>query len=189
MTDTFSSIVGPLIGVCIMAAYFFLLATPLLIGLLMAFKLLRYREWLAILAVVMSMAILMVSGNYIYNLIYWSSSRFSPAMNVTSCVLIFLTPPFLFVLILTRSRRRWLWGLGILLLTSLSVISMRSEFVERRQRDAEAYRQGMKPLSPRTGTTFVRWWRHYRGTEERVLLQGHIAEATKVVLLTDPFSR
>ena len=66
---------------------------------------------------------------------------------------------------------------------------MRNEFVKRKVRDAEAYRQGVRPLSPRTGTSFVRWWRDYRGRTERVLLLGHVPEATQVVLLTDPFTR
>lgn len=189
MMNTFLSIAAPFLGWCIAAAVFFVLAMPLLMGLLMAFNLLRYREWLAVLAVTWSMAILAASGDYIYNLINWTSSRLPPGMNIASCVLIFLTPPFLFVLIFTHSRRRRSWGLGILLLTSLSLISMRNEFVERRRRDAEAYRQGVRPLSPRTGTSFVRWWRDYRGRAERILLQGHVPEATRVVLLTDPFSR
>jgi hypothetical protein len=189
MTDTFVQIVAPLLGWGIAAALLFLLAIPLIVGLLMAFNFLPYREWLAIPAVIWSMAILATSGDYIYNLTNWTSSRFSPGMNFTLCVLTFGTPPFLFILILTRSRRRWLWGLGILLLTSLSLIAMRNEFVERRRRDAEAYRQAVRPLSPRTGTDFVRWWRDYRGRAEKVLLAGHVPEATQIVLLTNPFSR
>jgi hypothetical protein len=186
--EIFYSILGPIIGTCIIAALVLLLATPLLIGLLMALKILRYREWLAILAVGMSMAILVESADYIYNLIYMTSSRMSLAMNITMSVLSFGTPPFLFVLVLARSRRRWVWGLGILILTSLSLLSMRNEFRTRVERDAEAYRQGIKPLTPQTGTGFVRWWRHYRGTKEMILLQGHIPEATRIVLLTDPFT-
>jgi hypothetical protein len=188
MSDAWLSIVGPLVGMCIMAGYLLLLATPLLVGLLMAFKLLRYREWMAVLAVAMSMAILVESSDFIYNVIYWTSSRFSLGMNIAVCILVFGTPPLLFVLILMRSRRRWIWGLGLLLLTSLSLISMRNEFGERRQRDAEAYRQGVRPLSPRTGTSFVRWWRDYHGQAERILLPGHVPEATRVVLLTNPFT-
>jgi hypothetical protein len=180
---------APLLGLAIVAALFFLLAVPLIIGLLMAFKVVRYREWLAIAAVAWSMAILVTSGDYIYNLMNWNSSRFSPVTSITVCAVIFVTPVFLYVLILARTRRRWLWSLAIVLLMSLSLISMRSEFVARRERDAEAYRQGMKPLSPRTGTSLVRWWRYYHGLQEKVLLQGHIPEATPVVLLTDPFSR
>ena len=180
MINTFVSIAAPFLGWCIAAALLFVEAFPLLIGLLMALNLLRYREWLAILA---------GSGDYIYNLINWTSSRFPPGMNIASCVLIFLTPPFLSVLVLTHSRRRWLWGLGILVLTSLSLISFRNEFVARKERDAEAYRQGVRPLSPRTGTSLVQWWREYRVQPEKVLLLGHVPEATQVVLLTDPFSR
>jgi len=180
---------APLLGLAMVAALFFLLAVPLIIGLLMAFKVVRYREWLAIAAVAWSMAILVTSGDYIYNLMNWNSSRFSPVTSITVCAVIFVTPVFLYVLILARTRRRWLWSLAIVLLMSLSLISMRSEFVARRERDAEAYRQGMKPLSPRTGTSLVRWWRYYHGLQEKVLLQGHIPEATPVVLLTDPFSR
>src|ERR1017187_7833903 len=187
--DTFLSAVAPLIGMCIAAALVFLLAVPLLIGLLMAFKFLRYREWLAILAIAWSMAVLVESSDFLYNLFNWTSSRLPPGMETALCVLIFVTPPFLFILIFTRTRRRWLWGWGMLLLTSLSLISMRNEFVERKTRDAEAYRQGVRPLSPRTGTSFVRWWRDYRGKTERVFLLGHVPEATRIVLLTDPFSR
>ncbi len=72
MINTFVSIAGPFLGWCIAAALLFIVAFPLLIGLLMAFNLLRYREWLAILAVTWSMAILAGSGNYIYNLINWT---------------------------------------------------------------------------------------------------------------------
>src|ERR1035437_6667117 len=152
MSNTFVSIAAPFMGWCILAAVLFVLAFPLLMGLLMAFGFLRYREWLAILAVAASMAILAGSGDYIYNLINWTSSRLSPGMNIISCLLVFGTPPFLFILTLTHTRRRGLWGLGILLMTSLSILAMRSEFVERKRRDAEVYRLGMKPLSPRTGT-------------------------------------
>src|ERR1039458_4832318 len=101
------SIIGPIIGTCIIAALVLLLATPLLIGLLMALKILRYREWLAILAVGMSLAILVESADFIYNLIYMTSNRMSLAMNITISVLTFATPPFLFVLVLARSQRRW----------------------------------------------------------------------------------
>ena len=188
MSDSFLSIAAPFIGWCIAAAVFFVLAAPLLMGLLMAFKLLRYREWLAILAITWSMAILATSGDYIYNLINWTFEPHAAVDGHRSCVLIFLTPLFLFVLIFTHSRWRRLWGLGILLLTLLSLISMRNEFVKRKVGDAEAYRQGVRPLSPRTGTSFVRWWRDYHGRAERILLHGHIPEATPVVLLTDPFS-
>jgi len=186
--DTFYSILGPIIGTCITAALLLFLATPLLIGLLMALKILRYREWLAIAAVGMSLAILVESADYLYNLIYMTASRMSLTMNITMCILTFATPPFLFVLVLARSRRRSWWTLGILILTSLALLSMRSEFRTRVERDAEAYRQGMKPLTPQTGTGFVRWWRHYRGLKEMILLQGHIPEATRIVLLTDPFT-
>jgi hypothetical protein len=191
MSNTFVSIAAPFMGWCILAAVLFVLAFPLLVGLLMAFGFIRYREWLAILAVAASMAILAGSGDYIYNLINWTSSRLSPGMNIISCLLVFGTPPFLFILTLTHTRRRGLWGLGILLMTSLSFIAMRSEFVERERRDAEVYRLGMKPLSPRTGTIFVPWWRDYRDQHhlQRIFLLGHIPEGTPIVLLTSPFSR
>ncbi len=182
------SILGPIIGFCIIAALLLLLATPLLMGLFMALKFMRYREWLAILAVGMSLAILVESADFIYNLIYWTASCTSPAVNITISVLSFGTPVFLFVLVLARSRRRGWWAMAIVVLTSLSLLAMRSEFKTRTERDAEAYRQGMKPLTPHTGTGFVRWWRHYRGLKEMILLQGHIPEATRIVLLTDPFS-
>jgi hypothetical protein len=189
MTNTIVSIAAPFLGWCIAATLFFVLAAPLLIGLLMAFRFLRYREWLAILAVTWSMAILAESGDYLYNLMNWSSSRFPPGMNIAICALTFLTPPFLFVLVLSHSRRRWLWAWGIVLLTSLSLFSFRSEFVKRKAGDAEAYRLGVRPLSPRTGTSVVQWWRDYRKRTERVLLLGHVPEATQIVLLTDPFTR
>jgi hypothetical protein len=189
MMNTFVSIAAPFLGWCIAAALFLLLATPLLIGLLMTFSIFRYREWLAMLAVTWSMAILAASGDYLYNLMNWASSRLPPGMNIATCVLIFLTPLYLFVLILTHSHRRWLWGLGLFLLTLLSLISLRNEFVKRKMGDAEVYRQGVRPLSPRTGTSVVQWWRDHRDPRERVLLLGHIPEATQVVLLTDPFTR
>ena len=189
MMDKLFYALAPIIGVAISATVLFLLAVPLLIGLLMAFRILRYREWLAMLAVAWSMVVLTGSGDFLYNLMNWTSSRLSPGMTVAICAITFGTPPFLFILIFAFTRRRWVWVLGIVLVTSLSVISTRNEFVARRERDAEAYRQAVKPLSPRTGTSLVRWWRYYHGQHERVLLQGHIPEATPVVLLTDPFSR
>ena len=51
-------------------------------------------------------AILVESADYIYNLIYMTTSRFPPALNIAVSVLTFATPPFLFVLVLARSRRR-----------------------------------------------------------------------------------
>ena len=39
----------------------------------MAFKLLRYREWLAISAAVLSMALLAESGDYLYNVMNWTA--------------------------------------------------------------------------------------------------------------------
>jgi hypothetical protein len=187
--DTLYSVMAPILGLAIEATLFFFLIIPLVIGLLMAFRFWRYREWLAMLAVAWSLLILVASGDYIYNLMNWDSSRFSPVVSIVICTVTFVTPLFLYVLILVRSRRRWLWSCAMVLLTALCLISMRKEFVERRDRDAEEYRQGVKPLSPRTGTSLVRWWRHYRGLHEMVLLQGHIPEATPVALLTDPFSR
>src|SRR5579862_6101731 len=172
--NSFYSILGPIIGIGITTVLLLFLATPLLLGLLMALKIWRYREWLAMLAVGMSLAILVESADYIYNLIYMTTSRFPPALNIAVSVLTFATPPFLFVLVLARSRRRGWWAMAILILTSLSLLAMRSEFRSRVERDAEAYRQGMKPLTPQTGTGFVRWWRHYRGLKEMILLQGHI---------------
>ena len=189
MMDKLFFAMAPILGLAIAAALFFILAVPLVVGLLMAFRFLRYREWLAMLAVAWSMAILVASGDYIYNLMNWDSNRFSPLISIAVCAVIFVTPLFLFILILVRSRRRWLWSFAMVLLASLSLIAMRDEFVARRERDAEVYRQGVKPLSPQTGTRLVRWWRDYRGQHEKVLLQGHIPEATPIVLLTDPFSR
>ena len=89
LMNTFYSIIGPIIGTCIVTALLLILATPLLIGLLMALKILRYREWLAILAVGMSLAILVESADFIYNLIYMTTSRFPPAMNIAVSVLTF----------------------------------------------------------------------------------------------------
>jgi hypothetical protein len=189
MMDSLFSHIGPVIGLCILAVLYFFLAFPLLLGLLMACKVLRYRDWLAAVAVALSMAIVAESGNYLYNLIYWTSSRLSPGMNVLTCVLTFGTPLFLFVLILLRSRRRVLWGVSMLLVTGLALVAMRNQFVERKASDAEAYRQGVKPLSPRTGTPLVRWWRDDRRRVPRFLLQGHVLEGSPVVLLTDPFAR
>lgn len=189
MLNNFLPIIAPFIGWGIMAVYFFCIGFPLLLGLLMAFKLLRYRDWLAVVAVVLSAALFAESGNYLYNLIYWTSSRFSPAMNILSCILIFATPPFLFALVLVRSRRRVIVSVGMLIITGLAGVAARREFVDRKARDAEAYRQGAKVLSPRTGTPLVRWWRDDRHRVPRFLLQGHVLEGTPLVLLTDPFSR
>ncbi len=189
MIDRLIPVAAPLIGWCIAAAFLFFLAFPLLIGLLIAFKFVRFRAWLAMVAVIVSMATLAESGNYLYNLLSWTSSRFSPGMNIAVCALTFGTPPILFFVILMRSRRRVLWGLGMVLLAGLALAAMHNQFAERKARDAEVYRQQVKPLSPRTGTPLVRWWRDDRTKVPRVLLQGHVFEATALVLLTDPFSR
>ena len=189
MTDVFVRYGARAIGMCIEAGVVFFMGLPLLIALLLAFKLVRYREWLAMVAVVMSMAILADSGNYLYNLVYWTSSRFSPEMNIVSCVLIFASPLFLFAVVLICSRRRLAWGVGMLVVAALALASVRNQYRERKAGDAEAYRQGVKPLSARTGTPFVRWWRDNRNPAPKVLLQGHVLEGTAVVLLTDPFSR
>jgi hypothetical protein len=61
--------------------------------------------------------------------------------------------------------------------------------MDRKARDAEALRQGLKPLSPRTGTLLVRWWRDDRQRIPKYYLQGHVVTSTPLVLLTDPFSR
>ena len=110
MMQTMLQHIAPVIGWSIIAALFFLIGIPLILGLLIACKLLRFRDWLAMVAVVFSMAILAeTGGDYVYNLV-WISSRMPSALNVLSCVLIFATPPFLFVLILLRTRRRLLWS-------------------------------------------------------------------------------
>jgi hypothetical protein len=189
MINPLQSAAGSILGVCIAAAFFFFLAFPLLLGLLMAVKILPYREWLAILAVAASLATVAASGNYLYNLLYWTSSRFSPAMNIGVCTLTFGTPLFLLILILARSRRRVLWGLGMVLFAGLAILSIGSQFSERKAGDADAYRQGVKPLSSRTGTSLVQWWCDDRTKDRRYLLRGHVPKATPVVLLTDPFSR
>ena len=177
-----------LIGRSIEVALLLFFAIPLLIGLLIAFQWIRYRVWLALPAFGMSLATLAASGNYLYNLTYLTSNRFPLWMNIALCGLTFGTPPFLFILILAHSRRRVLWAAAMLLFTGLALLSTRSEYVERVARDAEAYRQGARPLSPTTGTLLVRWWRDYHTSTPRVLLQGHVLEATPVTLLTDPFS-
>ena len=99
MMDKLFYALAPIIGVAISATVLFLLAVPLLIGLLMAFRILRYREWLAMLAVAWSMVVLTGSGDFLYNLMNWTSSRLSPGMTVAICAITFGTPPFLFILI------------------------------------------------------------------------------------------
>ena len=58
MMDKLFYALAPILGLAIAAALFFLLAVPLIIGLLMAFRVWLYREWLAMLAVAWSIAIL-----------------------------------------------------------------------------------------------------------------------------------
>jgi hypothetical protein len=188
MPGTLQNVIGPLIGYGIAAVLLFFLALPLLVGLVMALKVVRYRDWLAVAAAILSTLILAESGNYLYNLVHWTSSRLSPTMNVVTCALTLGTPPFLLILILARSRRRWLCAGGTLLLMGLAVAAIVAQYGERRSRDAEAYRQAVKPLGPRTGTPLVRWWRDERQPVPRTLLQGHVPQATPVVLLTDPFT-
>lgn len=188
MIQNFITHAAPLIGIGIATAVFSLMGFPLLLGLAMAFKWVKYREWLAIVAVMWSMALLAGSGNYLYNLIYWTTSRFSPALNVLSCVLTFASPVFLCALVLTHSPRRIAWSIGLLVLAGAAVFAMYSQMEERKARDAEAYRQGMKPLSPRTGTPLVRWWRDDHRRTPRFFLQGHVPSGTPLALLTDPFA-
>jgi hypothetical protein len=171
----------------VVALYLSLWVIPFLIGLLIALGIVRYREWLAILAVAGSMVSLAGNGDLLYNLTYMPLGRFGPLL-VALLSLSFFAPLFLLILVFVRSRRRRSWALATLLLAPLTLVSMRGEFVTRGKRDAEAYRQGVKPLTPQTGTSFVRWWRDYRGLEQRILLQGHIPETSQVVLLTDPFN-
>jgi len=179
--------IAPVIGWSIIAALFFFIGIPLILGLLIACKLLRFRDWLAMVAVVFSMAILAeTGGDYVYNLV-WISSRMPLALNVLSCLLIFATPPFLFVLILLHTRRRLLWSVGLPLVAGLALFAVYNQYAVRKAGDAEAYRQGTKILSPRTGTPLVRWWRDDRRRVPRYLLQGHVAEGSPLVLLTDPF--
>ena len=189
MANGIPSWIGPVIGYGIMAVVYFIEGFPLLLGLLMAFKVLRYRDWLAMVAVALSMFLLAGSGDYLYNLTNWNTSRFSPTMNVLSCILIFATPVVLFALVVSRSRWRILWGVGMVLAGILASSAAHHEFVARVARDAEAQRQGLKPLSPRTGTLLVRWWRDDRQRIPKYYLQGHVVTSTPLVLLTDPFSR
>lgn len=183
-------VIAPLIGYGILVVLLLFMAVPLLLGLLMATNLWRYREWIAILAVVLSMAMLAESADYIYNLIYWTASHFPLGTNIAISVLTFLTPPFLLILVLVRSKRRVAWSLGMLILFSLTFISMRSEFARRKASDAEAYHQGMKPLTPRTGTRMVTWWIDpHSYPARRFLLQGHVPQGMPVTLLADPFFR
>jgi hypothetical protein len=189
MSNLFYSIVGPLIGWSILAALFSFLALPLLLGLLMAFRVVRYREWPAMVAVALNLLTLAANGNYLYNLMNWQSSRFPTAMNVADCALTFGTPVILFILILTLTRRRLLWGVGMPLLVGLALLVMRAQYMERKESDAASYREQVKLLSPHTGTPLVRWWRDVRSSHGPVLLQGHVPRATPLVLLTDPFSQ
>jgi len=188
MTNALVPVVARLMGLGIMAGLFLFMALPLLMGLSMAFKLVRYREWLAIPAALLSIALLAESGDYIYNVMNWTASRPSLAMTVTVCALSFVAPPFLLILGLMKSRWRVAWGLGMLLFIGLALVASRSEFLERKARDAEAYRQGVQPLTPRTGTNMVTWWIDpHSYPARRFLLQGHIPEGTPVALLADPF--
>ena len=189
MTNGIPSWMAPVIGYGIMAVMFFIEGFPLLLGLLMAFRVLRYRDWLAVVAAALSMFLLAGSGDYVYNLTNWNTSRFSPAMNILSCILIFATPVVLFALVVSRSRRRILWGVGMVLAGILASSAAHHEFMDRKARDVEAVRQGLKPLSPRTGTLLVRWWRDDRQRIPKYYLQGHVVTSTPLVLLTDPFSR
>jgi len=189
--SSISSAVDVIVGLLLLAAMVLSWILPLLIGLLIAFRIVRYREWLAILAFVGSMFALTMGGDFMYNLMNWSTSRGSPlsVTNVVFCILLFATPPFLVILTLKLTHRRLWWGVGMLVLIPLAVVSARNEFVARGERDAEEYRQALRPLTPETGVSFVRWWRDYPHSQfpkDRVLLQGHIPEKTRVVLLTDP---
>jgi hypothetical protein len=75
------------------------------------------------------------------------------------------------------------------LLVGLALAAVGAEYTERKAGDAASYRAQVKPLSPRTGTPLVRWWRDDRRSRGPVLLRGHVPQATPLVLLTDPFSR
>lgn len=76
MIQTMMQQIAPLIGWSITAAVFFVMGIPMLLGLLMAFNVIRYREWLAVVAVALSVALSAeAGGDYLYNLFNWTLSR------------------------------------------------------------------------------------------------------------------
>jgi hypothetical protein len=181
-----------LIGVGIMAAFYGALALPLIIGILIATNRLRYRGWLAGLALVISLYFLNLSGNFAYNLMHWTKSRPS-AFDVTLTLgLAGASPLFLMGLILKRSRRKGVWITAMLPLLVLTVPGIRRDYQDRIQRDIAEYQKGMTPLVPATGTLFTRCEIKHRVSDgipaDEVYVQGHVPRGVCVSLLTDPFS-
>jgi hypothetical protein len=188
MPNGFLSIAGEMLGLFLVAVVLSLLFLPFLIGLLMAFNVLRYRDWLAGIAIAASFLALANNGDLLYNLTYMPMKRFFMVLMVP-IIFSFVAPPFLLILSMIRSRRWWWPLLLTLFLAPMAIFSMRREFLVRRDRDVVAYREGVKILSPSTGTDFVPWSRDFHQAPlGRLFLQGHISESTKVVLLTDPFT-
>src|SRR5262249_53853629 len=126
--SSISSAVNVIIGLLLIAAMVLSWILPLLIGLLIAFRIVRCRAWLAIVAFVASMVVLTMGCAFIYNLMNWSTSRGSPlsVTNVVFCILLFATPPFLVILTLKLTHRRLWWGVGMLVLIPLAVVSARN---------------------------------------------------------------
>ena len=88
----------------LLAVIFLLCAVPFIVGVLIALGRLRYREWLACLAILTSALSLLFCADFLYNLGRWSGvSPYAPA-NLLSCFLLFATPLLWSFLALARSR-------------------------------------------------------------------------------------
>src|SRR5262249_20941584 len=126
-------IVGRLIGVGILAVLYGFLALPLIIALLIAANRLRYRGWLAGLAFGVSLVLLEISGNYVYNLMHLTKSRPSAVVGTTTLALLGAGPLFLMGVILNRSPRKGLWISAMLPLVALTGFGIQQEYKDRIQ--------------------------------------------------------
>jgi len=184
--DALGSLAGRLLGAGIIAVLFGILALPLLVALLTATKLLRYRGWLAGLAFVLSLAFLELSADYLYNLTHWTKSQMSGLGNTVTLTLLVAAPMVWMGVILTRSRRKWLWSLTMLPLLGLTAFGIQSEYAARAESDGAAYEKGITLLAP--PNSFVECQIQYGPTSDEVFLLGHVPEGIRVTLLSDPFS-
>jgi hypothetical protein len=179
---------APLIGTAILAALTLITALPLILGLLMLGGRLRYREWLAGVAVIAAMGYVALHGDYVYNYASWSQSRPSTASFALTCGLLLANLAVLLVLVLRRSPGKRLWAAAFALLLAGAIGSGWGQFAGRRARDREAARRDAAPVVLAPGPRFVPAWRDYRNLGGRMVLSGHLPESLPVVLLTDPFT-
>jgi hypothetical protein len=186
MTSFLPRLFAAMVGIGISLTVVLLLASPFLVGLLIVSKRLRYRDWVAALAFLVSLAILSTLGDYFYNLAHWSHSRGSWMMAAIFCLIIVGNPFFLAGLIWTRTGHRRVAAVLMGALAVMTVLGIRRTYLGRMNRDQVELLHGLLPVNPGNSLVFARADRRYVGTEPRYWVEGHVLEGSPVVLLSDP---